>query len=53
MKASSIAAVCVAITMWRRLKRSAAIPPKGANRNTGTWLAKPTDPSSSAEPVSR
>src|SRR5580693_599822 len=39
--------------MWRRLKRSAAIPPNGANRNTGTWLANPTDPSSRAEPVSR
>jgi hypothetical protein len=39
--------------MERRLKRSAAIPPSGENRNTGIWLANPTDPSSSADPVSR
>ena len=34
-----------------RLMRSAVIPPIGATRNTGIWLAKPTDPSSKPEPV--
>src|SRR5713226_5371824 len=29
------------------------MPPSGDARNTGNWLAKPTDPSSSEDPVSR
>ena len=33
--------------------QSATIPPTGATRNTGIWLAKPAAPSNSADPVRR
>ena len=33
--------------------RSATVPPTGATRNTGNWLANPTDPNSNGEPVIR
>ena len=29
------------------------MPPKGAVRKTGIWLANPTDPNKSEDPVSR
>ena len=38
--ASSIDAICVPITTCLRLVRSATIPPIGATRNTGIWLAE-------------
>ena len=50
-KASSIDAVWVAMTTWRRLRRSAAMPPSTENANTGIWPEKPTRPSSAEEPV--
>ena len=37
-------AIWVPITIRRRSYRSATIPPIGATRNTGIWLANPTDP---------
>jgi len=36
-----------------RLYRSATMPPNGAVRKTGIWLANPTEPSNSEDPVSR
>ena len=52
-RANAMALACVPITMrWRR-RRSAAVPPSGASRKTGIWLANPTVPRSKAEPVSR
>ncbi len=51
--ASSMEAVCVAITTRRRGNRSATMPPNGDIRNTGIWLEKLTKPSSTDDPVSR
>ena len=51
--ASSIDATCVPMTTCLRLLRSATIPPRGANKNTGIWLANPTAPNFNPEPVSR
>ena len=53
MPARIMEAVWVAITRRWRLTRSAMIPPKGATRKTGIWLAKPTLPSNRAETVRR
>src|SRR6266576_1861367 len=52
MSARIIDATCVAMTIRWRLTRSATMPPMGANRNTGIWLANPTAPSRSDDPVS-
>ena len=43
----------VSISRRRRSKRSISTPPKGLRTRMGIWLAKPTTPSTSAEPVSR
>ena len=51
--ASTMEAVWVPITIRCRSWRSATVPPSGATRKTGIWLANPTVPRSSAEPVSR
>src|ERR1035438_9131972 len=51
--ARTMEAICVPMTTRRRLLRSATMPPIGAMMNTGIWLAKPTVPSSNAEPVMR
>jgi len=53
MHARIIDAVWVAITTRWRLYRSATIPPRGENKKTGNWLANPTDPSRSEDPVRR
>ena len=52
-RASSMAAVWVAMTTRCRLCRSAIVPPKGAMRKTGIWPAKPTAPNKNDEPVRR
>src|ERR1035441_5091719 len=41
-KASNMEAVCVAMTMWRRLYRSATMPPTADKRKTGICPANPT-----------
>ena len=46
-------AIWVQITTRWRLYRSATIPPSGATRKTGNWLANPTEPKSKEEPVIR
>ena len=52
-KASSMDAVCVAMTRRWRLWRSATTPPTGASRNTGICAQNPAAPSSTGDPVSR
>ena len=53
MKANSMEATCVEMTTRWRFIRSATMPPTGAIRNTGNWLANPTPPSRREDPVSR
>ncbi len=53
MNARIIELTWVAITTRWRFQRSATIPPIGATRNTGIWLAKPTVPNNSVDPVMR
>ena len=45
--------IWVAITRRWRLNRSATIPPSGATRNTGNWLANPAVPNNRGDPVMR
>src|SRR5258708_10631408 len=52
MRARIIDAVWVAMTIRCRLTRSATMPPMGANKNTGIWLANPTAPRRNDDPVS-
>ncbi len=49
----TMASVCVHTSTCWRLSRSTQTPAKGARRNVGICPAKPTVPSSSADPVSR
>src|SRR5271154_1738379 len=53
MKARIIDANWVPITTLCRWCLSATMPPRGATRKTGNWLAKPTDPSNRDDPVKR
>ena len=53
VNASSIEAVCVAITTRRRGHRSAASPASGDSRKMGIWLTKPSTPRSTDDPVRR
>ena len=49
----TIASACVTTSTRWRFQRSTSTPANGASRNVGICPAKPTTPSSSAEPVSR
>ena len=53
IRARIIDEIWVPITIRWRLNRSATMPPSGATRNTGIWLANPVVPSNNAEPVRR
>ena len=49
----SIASTWVATRTRYRSRRSTQTPAKGASKKVGIWLAKPTTPRRTAEPVRR